>query len=217
MESVSGVGVLDKGVVILRALESGPADLADLQRRTGLPRATAHRLAVALESHGLVRRENGGRFCLGFELVRMGRAAAEQFPLGELSLPTLAGLRSDTGEGVQMYIREGDMRRCVVSLSSNHQLRWMVSEGALLPMDRGSAGKVLAAADDSTPVLLAESVEEREAGVASVSAAVVVDGRTIAAICVGGPVERLTRHPIDRYGDITRRAADQLGELLAKR
>lgn len=207
--------MLDKGVAILRALEAGPADLADLQRRTGLPRATAHRLAVALESHGVVRRETGGRFCLGFELVRLGRAAAEQFPLAELSLQILDGLRADTGEGVQLYIRDGDMRRCIVSLSSNHQLRWIVSEGALLPMDRGSAGKVLASS--ATPVMLAESVEEREAGVASVSAAVVVDGRTIAAICVGGPVERLTRHPIDRYGDVTRRAADQLGALLAKR
>ena len=75
VDSVSGVGVIDKGVVILRALARGPLDLAGLQDVTTLPRATAHQLAVALEQHGLVRRDQQGRFCLGFELIRLGRAA----------------------------------------------------------------------------------------------------------------------------------------------
>ena len=211
MESVSGVGVLDKGVTILRALEVGPADLAELQRRTSLPRATAHRLAVALEVHGLVRREPSGRFCLGFDLIRWGRAASEQFPLAELALPVLDRLRTDTGEGVQLYVRDGDLRRCVLSLASHHQLRWIVSEGALLPMERGSAGKVL-----TGEALLAESVEEREPGVASVSAAVVVGGRTVAAVCIGGPVERMTRHPLTRFGERAATAAGELADILSR-
>ena len=44
----SGVGVLDKTVKILDALESGPATLAQLVSATGLARPTAHRLAIAL-------------------------------------------------------------------------------------------------------------------------------------------------------------------------
>ena len=43
------VAVLDKAVTILRAVADEPAGLADLVARTGLPRATAHRLATALE------------------------------------------------------------------------------------------------------------------------------------------------------------------------
>ena len=73
MDSVSGVGVIDKGVLILRVLAREPLDLAALQDATGLPRATAHRLAVALELHGLIRRDPQGRFCLGFELIRLGQ------------------------------------------------------------------------------------------------------------------------------------------------
>ena len=72
----TGVGVLDKATAVLRAVEAAPLDLAGLQAATGLPRATAHRLATALEAHGLVRRDAQGRFCLGFELVRLGRSAA---------------------------------------------------------------------------------------------------------------------------------------------
>ena len=44
------VAVLDKAVAILRAVAEEPASLADLVTRTGLPRATAHRLAVALDA-----------------------------------------------------------------------------------------------------------------------------------------------------------------------
>jgi DNA-binding IclR family transcriptional regulator len=211
VDIVSGVGVLDKGVVILRALAQGPHDLVALQDATGLPRATAHRLAVALEEHGLVRRDAQGRFCLGFELIRLGRAAEDQFPLAELARPALVALRDDTGESVQLYVPEPNGRRCIVSLESTHGLRWIVPQGALLPLDRGSAGKVLRGVDH------AESVEEREPGVASVSAAVRDrNGGIVAAVSVSGPIERLTRQPGKRFGAQVARAARAVSALLQR-
>ena len=213
MDSLSGVGVLDKGVAILAALTRGPLDLAGVQAATDLPRATAHRLAVALEVHGLVRRDGQGRFCLGFELIALGRAASDAFPLAELATPALVSLRDRTGESVQLYVRDDDARRCVVSIQSSHALQWLVPVGALLPLELGSAGKVLSGRAE-----LAESVEEREAGVASVSAAVVDRaGETIAAVSVSGPVERLTRSPKTRFGDDVVRAARAVAEVLPTR
>ena len=210
MDSVSGVGVIDKGVVILCVLARTPLDLAALQDETGLPRATAHRLAVALELHGLVRRDPQGRFCLGFELIRLGRAAEDQFPLADLARPILTSLRDATGESVQLYVPEGESRRCVVSLESTHGLRWIVPQGALLPMDRGSAGRVLQG-DES-----AESVEEREPGVASVSAAVRDRrGHIIAAVSLSGPVERLSRQPARRFGRDVSEAARAVTAAVA--
>ncbi len=214
MESVSNVGVLDKGVGIVQALARGPLDLAGLQRATSLPRATAHRLALALEAHHLVRRDAQGRFCLGFELIRLGRAAADQFPLAELATPPLVELRDATGESVQLFVREHDARRCVVSLQSSHALQWLVPVGALLPLDRGSAGAVLAG---RAPVNLHESVEEREPGVASVSAPVRDrEGVVVAAVSVSGPVERLTRSPGTRFGGAVLSAAEQVSSALAR-
>ena len=61
-QSVSGVGVLDKAVSILAALEAGPCSLAGVVEATGLTRATAHRLAGALEIHGFVARDAEGRW-----------------------------------------------------------------------------------------------------------------------------------------------------------
>ena len=213
MDSVSNVGVVDKAVSVLRALErSGPAGLAELQGATGLPRATAHRLAVALEQHGLVRRDADGRFRLGLGLVGLGRAAAEGFPIAVLARPALTALRDDTGESVQLFVREDDGRRCVVSLQSAHGLRWIVPEGAVLPMRVGSAGRVLAGELGSAGWV--ESVEEREPGVASVSAPITdPGGAVVAAISVSGPVERVSRQPGRRFGaavvaTATRIAAD---------
>ena len=215
MDSVSGVGVIDKGVLILQALRHRPLDLADLQLACQLPRATAHRLVVALESHHLVRRDAHGRFCLGFELVALGRVAAEQFALGELAAPIMQQLRDQCGESVQLYVREDEARRCVVSLQSPHALRWIVPEGSLLPLGVGSAGRVLA----DEPVAEGgwiESVEEREVGVASVSAPVRdQSGVIIAAVGVSGPIDRLTRAPGHRFGTDVAAAADRISEALA--
>jgi len=207
MDSVSNVGVLDKAVGMLRALErSGPSGLADLQGATGLPRATAHRLARALEQHGLVRRDADGRFCLGLALVGLGHAAAAGFPLADLARPVLVRLRDRVGESVQLFVVEGEGRRCVVSLQSAHGLRWIVPEGALLPLHVGSAGRVLCGELGTAGWV--QSVEEREAGVASVSAPVVgPDGDVLAAVSVSGPVERLTRQPGARHGGAVLAAA----------
>ena len=52
---------------------------------------------------------------------------------------------------------------------------------------------------------------EREAGVASVSAAVAgPDGRPLAAVSVSGPIERTTRRPGRRYGDAVVAAARRI-------
>ena len=56
MDSVSSVGVLDKAIRVLRAVEeSGPQTLLELQGATGLPRATSHRIAVALQFNNSLR------------------------------------------------------------------------------------------------------------------------------------------------------------------
>ena len=207
------MGTIDKGVRVLDAVEqAGPRSLADLVAATGLSRATAHRLAVALESHGLLRRTADGRFALGLRLVGLGRAAADGLPLADAAGPALAELRDATGESVQLYVREGDQRVCVASLESPHGLRTIVPMGAALPLDRGSAGRALEAAGSGWVA----SVEERERGVASVSAPVFDrDGRVVAAVSVSGPIERTTREPGRRYGPAVETAARRVEAALA--
>lgn len=214
MDSLTGVGVLDKAVLVLRCAAAAPCTLGELQARTGLPRATAHRLAVALEQHRLLRRDAAGRFDLGLELIALGRTASDRLSIVAVARPRLEALRDATGESVQLFVAESGGRRCVASLQSPHALRWIVPEGALLPLDVGSAGRVLCG--ESGPQGWVESVEEREPGVASVSAAVVdAGGRIVAAVSISGPIERLTRSPGTRFGRAALAAARQISDALS--
>ena len=201
VERISEVGVLDKSMAIITALESGPQALAGLVARTGFHRASAHRLATALEDHGLLRRDDAGRFTLGPRLVELGRLAATGSPLNEAARPILRRLVTSTGESAQIYVRDGNNRVCVESIQSPHGLRTIVALGAVLPLDRGSAGRVLLDVDGAVRRRgWAASVGEREAGVASVSAPVRdAEGRVRAAVSVSGPIERTTRQPGRMY------------------
>ena len=202
---LSGIGVLDKAVAVLDAIEAGqPVSLGALVDATGLPRATAHRLAAALEVHGFVGRDGDGRYVAGPRLADRS--------LADVARPALERLRDATGESVQLYVRRGDQRVCVVSLESPHSLRTIVPVGAALPMDRGSAAKVLGGNANRG---WAESVEEREKGVASVSAAVRDEQRrVVAAVSVSGPVGRTTRQPGRRYARAVVDAAREVEAAL---
>lgn len=213
MDIVTGVGVLDKAVAVLRAVSRTPLTLADVQVATGLPRATAHRLSAALIDHGLLRRDASGRYDLGADLAALGRVAAARFPLATLARPALERLRATTGETVQLYVPEGTHRRCVLALQSPHALQWVVPEGALLPLEQGSAGRVLLG--ESGPDGWVATVAEREAGVASVSAPVVTsDGHVVAAVSVAGPIERLTDEPGERFGPAVVAGAEAVANAL---
>jgi DNA-binding IclR family transcriptional regulator len=212
VEQSSGVGVLDKSVAVLEAVRTGAGSLAELTERTGLSRATAHRLAVALEVHRLLARDRSGRWSLGPRLRELAGAGGAD-DLLERAGAVLARLRDGTGESAQLYRRSGRTRVCVAAAERRSGLRDTVPVGAALPMTAGSAAQVLLAwaPDDALPAgaaytsrALAEvrrrgwaaSVAEREAGVASVSAPVRgADGSVMAAVSVSGPIERLTRSP----------------------
>jgi DNA-binding IclR family transcriptional regulator len=220
----SGVGVLDKSVVVLSFLaEGGPASLAEVVRGTGLPRPTAHRLLSALETHHLVARREG-RYVLGLRLLGWGNQAAGAGLL-ERARPVLEWLRDESGESTQIYVREGEHRVCVASVERTTGLRDTVPVGAELPLSRGSAGKVLLAwavgGVDARPEAAelrgirvrgwAESVAEREAGVASVSAPVLgADGRLRAAVSASGPISRLGERPGERLADLVVEAARKI-------
>ena len=200
-------------MAILRAVAEEPATLADLVARTGLPRATAHRLAVALEGHRLVERTESGVWTTGAGLRELARSGPD---LAELAERHLVTLRDVSGESAQFYVRDGASRVCVAAAERAHGLRDTVPVGARLPLTAGSAAHALLAfapADEVTPLLpsasftartlldvrrrgWAHSVAEREAGVASLSAPVRDGaGGVLGAVSISGPVERLGRRP----------------------
>lgn len=234
MDNSSGVGVIDKAAMVLDALEAGPTTLAQLVAATGLARPTVHRLALALMYHRLVGRDIQGRFVLGSRLVELASAAGEDRLIASAG-PVLLALRDATGESSQVFRRQGEWRVCVASAERPIGLRDTIPVGTQLSMKAGSAAQVLLAWEDHdrlleglqnarfTPTVLAgvrrrgwaQSLGEREPGVASVSAPVRgPSGRVIAAVSISGPIERLTRQPGRIHAEVVSKAAQQLTEAL---
>jgi DNA-binding IclR family transcriptional regulator len=229
----SGIGVLDKAMAVLEAVAKEPCGLAELCTRTGLPRATAHRLAVGLEVHRLLRRGSDGRWRPGAALAELAGGAVD--PLLDAASAVLPRLRDRTGESVQLYRRDGSFRICIATAEPPSGLRDTVPVGARLPMAAGSGAKVLAAwTDPATQRTLltdavfgerallevrrrgwAQSVGEREPGVASVSAPVRdAAGAVVAAVSVSGPIDRMGRRPGARWAADLLAAADALQARL---
>lgn len=196
------VGVLDRAMAILRAIEGGTRSPTEVARVTGLARPTAHRLLKSMESHGLVTKVGGQGFRLGPRLLGLAATAMRELPLRDLAQPVLERLARSTGESAQLFVRDHHRRVCIAAAESRSELRTIVEIGAELPLTAGSAGKVflafgppaltaelLASADRFTPMTpvgdrlerqlvtarrlgWASSAGEREPGVGSVSAPV---------------------------------------------
>ena len=110
MDNDSGVGVLDKAVRVLDALEDGPAALAEL--------VSTHRDCRARRRTGWPWRSR----CIGWSAAptTVGSASASAWPpspdrLVAAAGPVLADLRDETGESAQCYVRTGTARRCVAA------------------------------------------------------------------------------------------------------
>jgi len=189
-----------------------------------------------LECHRLVARDLQGRFVLGPRLGELAAAAGEDRLLA-VAGPVLARLQDITVESAQVYRRQGGLRVCVAAAERLSGLRDTVPLGSTLSMTAGSAAQVLLAWEEPerlhrglkgarfTAASLsgvrrrgwAQSIGEREAGLASVSAPVFGPGnRVVAAVSVSGPVERLTRYPGRLHAPAVIEAAEQLTQALCR-
>jgi DNA-binding IclR family transcriptional regulator len=177
-----------------------------------------------------------GRFVLGPRLAELASAAGEDRLLAAAG-PVLAALRDQTGESAQLYRRQGDQRVCVAAAERPVGLRDSIPVGSALTMLAGSAAQVLLAWEEPdrlhrglqgarfTATALsavrrrgwAQSISEREAGVASVSAPVRgPSGRVVAAVSISGPVERFTRQPGRQHAAAVTAAANRLTDVLRR-
>ncbi|MDO5731500.1 IclR family transcriptional regulator [Corynebacterium sphenisci] len=229
----SGIKVLDRSVRILTTVAEGPCTLTELCERTGLPRATAHRLATALEVHRLVTRTADGRWTSGPGLADLTPVTSDL--LTDAAAHVLPRLMELTGESVQIYRLTGDTRTCIASMEPPTGLRNTVPVGSRMPLTAGSAGRVMLAfgpeglAERFLPEAefgradleatreagWAESIGERDPALASVSAPVRnAAGEMEAVLSVSGPVERLTPSPYAAWGREVLDSAELMGRRL---
>lgn len=221
----SGIKVLDRSIALIDAVAAGEKTLSELSADTGLPRATTHRLATALEVHQILVRTGTGAWAIGPALARYASLAPSK--IIDAAAPIMADLVDTTKESVQLYELTGSSRTCVAAVEPPSGLTHTVPVGSQLPLDRGSAAKVFAAhnlvdapfTDEEMATVrstgIAESVAEREVGLASVSTPIYgANGAVLAVLSISGPVERLKPTPAEKWGAELRAAASKLTQAL---
>jgi IclR family transcriptional regulator, pca regulon regulatory protein len=150
---------LDKAILLLRALVSGPRSASALARETGIPRATVARTLWTLADAGFVEETEDG-WTLGYDLVRLGRAADPDAHLIRLARPYLAELRDLTGESALLAVPRGETAFEIVLQLDGPRLVGVTSwVGRTVPLYASAPGKLLLAELDerSLAVWLAET------------------------------------------------------------
>ncbi|PWK34990.1 IclR family transcriptional regulator [Cupriavidus plantarum] len=203
-----------------------------LARRSGMPKPTTLRLARTLAaSRFLVQREDGA-WRLGPAAALIGSRYQAQFDAHAVIEPVLQELATASGESASFFIYEEDIRSCLMRCEGPQGLRRHVRLGELLPLDKGSAGKVILAAL-GRPGATYESIRERgfcvtrgerSPDAASVSAAVMgatmganiaPQGTVLGSVSISGPALRLTAAKLQKLAPHVLRAAAKLSYSLS--
>ncbi|AQT81071.1 IclR family transcriptional regulator [Mycolicibacterium litorale] len=107
VEAATPSAVIDRVSLVLDAFDGpGRLTLAQIVRRTGLPRSSAHRMLERLVQLRWLRR-SGRDYELGMRLVELGSLAVHQDRVHRAAMPLLHELHRATGLVVHLAVRDG--------------------------------------------------------------------------------------------------------------
>ncbi|WP_297646955.1 IclR family transcriptional regulator [Pseudonocardia sp.] len=138
--------VLGRALTLLTAFRPGDTELtlAELTRRTGIPKPTAHRLLAELATWNVVERTPDG-IRLGMALFELGQLAPLQRGLREAAAPFLADLFEATHETVHLAVPDGTDVVYVQKLAGRRGPRVNSRVGGRMPAYCTGVGKALLA------------------------------------------------------------------------
>jgi DNA-binding IclR family transcriptional regulator len=138
--------VLGKVMAVLEAFSAEDAGLgfAELQRRTGLPKATLHRVLANLVAARLLD-QVADRYHLGAHLFELGMRASVERGLLEVATPFLEDLYERTHEIVHLGLREGSEVVYAAKVGGHRQAPSPSRLGGRMPLHATAVGKALLA------------------------------------------------------------------------
>ncbi|MBC7648351.1 MAG: IclR family transcriptional regulator [Vitreoscilla sp.] len=224
-----GAAAVDRALTLLNAFNEGDEalSLTELAERTQLYKSTVLRLLASLEHAGLVQRRGSGSYALGREVARLNAIYAASFSLDQVVVPALRALVAITRESAAYHVIQGTARLCLYRVDSPQPIRDHIKAGDVLPMNRGTGGRVLTVFGDAPTS--AHSTKDRQlyariraqgyfsttgdrlAGVAGISAPVFrPDASLAAALTLTMPADRYDETHVQRVLAAARRLGEQL-------
>ncbi|MFC5521378.1 IclR family transcriptional regulator [Polaromonas jejuensis] len=221
-----GVIAVTRALQLLEAFALGEShlSLAELSRRCGLHKTTVLRLARTLALSGYMVQRDDGEWRLGPAAGWLGARYQAGFDVQNVLEPALRELTQASGESAAFYVREGNVRTCLVRVEGPQALRHHARMGEGLPLDKGSPGRVILAFSGEPGEVYEQirkqgyhwSIGEREQGVATVSAPVFgMHWRLLGSVCISGPASRLPPSALESLAPLAMATARQLSYALA--
>lgn len=221
-----GVTAVTRAMHVLEAFALGESSLslAELSRRCGLHKTTVLRLARTLAQSGYMVQREDGDWRLGPAAGWLGARYQAGFDVQNVLEPALRELTLQTGESAAFYVREGNVRTCLVRVEGPQALRHHARMGEGLPLDKGSPGRVILAFSGEPGIVYEQirsrgyhcSVSEREQGVSTVSAPVFGrQWRLLGSVCISGPESRLPISRLEELAPLVTQAASALSYALS--
>jgi DNA-binding IclR family transcriptional regulator len=142
--------VLGKALLVLQAFTADDhgVTLAELVRRTGLPKTTTHRVVHDLLDARLLTQVDGA-YHLGGRLFELGMLASLERTLMEVAIPFLEDLYERTHETVHLGVREAGEVVYVAKVTGHRHGQSPTRIGGRMPLHSTAIGKALLAyADD---------------------------------------------------------------------
>jgi IclR family acetate operon transcriptional repressor len=141
------VSVLGRAALLVEAfaLDDPFLGVSDLSRRTGLPKATVHRLAAELCAIRVLERDDaGGVYRLGGWLFELGEMVPHHRSLANAAQPIMEDLLEATHERIHLAVLDG-IEVVYVKILGGRSLTVASREGGRLPAHATGVGKVLLA------------------------------------------------------------------------
>jgi DNA-binding IclR family transcriptional regulator len=139
---------LDRGLRIIETIAAinGSATLAEVARKTALPRSTAHHLLRALVDFGYLVQDGDARtYALASKLFRITGRTWTKEQLAEIAMPYLDELSRLTGEGTSLAVLRDGVVTIVAKREPEGPVRVVQEVGARRPVYCTAVGKALAA------------------------------------------------------------------------
>ncbi|MHA3020664.1 IclR family transcriptional regulator [Mycobacterium sp. BMJ-28] len=210
--------VIDRISLVLDAFDGpGRLTLAQIVRRTGLPRSSAHRMLERLVHLRWLRRD-GRDYELGMRLVELGSLAVHQDRIHRAAIPLLRDLHRATGLVVHLAVLDGSDVVYLEKIGGQMVTAIPTRVGGRQPAHCTAVGKAILADNPSAEVdldsrmtrfsiatgqqLAAELAKVRAHGIAfereeslpgfgCVAAPIGTAGAAVAAVSVCGPMSRM--------------------------
>jgi DNA-binding IclR family transcriptional regulator len=138
--------VLARGLRLLDAFRQGEEDLplGVLAQRTGLPKATAHRLLAELVAWGGLERTSNG-YRLGIDLFELGQRVPQHRDLRDAARPYLEDLYQATHENVHLAVPSNTDTLFLEKVSGRRSTPIVSRVGGRLPAHCTATGKLFLA------------------------------------------------------------------------